>query len=586
MNRKRRRRLSPRGPFIPRQGLTFLAKTSSGLIDSIGVSSNKIFDTRPAASAHEAEKSLSAYFQGTSAYGSLSTPEIVSGNFTIRFYAKYITGVLGVIIGEGSATSFICFESTGTQLRVKIAGSSYYFNISAASDPYLYEIKRIGNQLTVKQGSTTAPAQTCSTADWQFSKIGANIFSPSPLNLYKGNLWDLYIEDVGGTILENTLAHGAGALLKSSIGQDIPITAVTWTQSVEFGHTWNTTGYFAANGTGAYADGARIPISYAGIEGGTVKNGPFLNNLNLVPKPKVIFTLDDGNASDYTVAFPYMSANGIRGASAIVSSVIGTGGKLSVAQMSEMAAAGWEFVNHTNGYDNLTGMTYAQQLTTITTCRDWLTSNGFTAGASHLIYPMGDKNTDTDQIITELGLISGRGTTDALTQSSLHSGDIDFYDLPVAGYLEELTLAQAQAKVDSAISQNKVCIFLIHNISAVSQFTTTEFQALIDYVKTKIDAGLIENIGYCEWVNGLKNFSNPFSQSLFDFSIVPSSETYSIDDGTFYSGVNPKIIKLSDMASWVGPRKFYRSGISAGAYATDLTGSDLLRANRYFRIAA
>ena len=42
MNRQRRRRLSPRGPFIPRQGLTFLAKTSNGLVDTIGESSRPV----------------------------------------------------------------------------------------------------------------------------------------------------------------------------------------------------------------------------------------------------------------------------------------------------------------------------------------------------------------------------------------------------------------------------------------------------------------------------------------------------------------------------------------------------------------
>lgn len=547
------------------------------MVDYIGLS---IIDTRPGVAPYPAEKSISLVFPGTG-YAELASAITVIGNFTIRFSAVN-DGTTGIVLGDVGAVDFIYFYSK-IGLRFKINNVNYSFVIPDSSTPSDYIFARTGSSLALSVNGTPITPQNIGTGDWHFSKIGANIFDGSgAANKITAKLWNINVEDSVGVKFTNSLGQGAGLLLLSTVGPNVTCTGTTWHSATNFGVSWNTTGYLEADGTGTYADGAKLPIGT--VEAGSTKAGPFRNNLALNPKPKVIFTFDDGNYSDYNQAYAYLSTKGMVGTSFIISDKVGDVGYLSLANMTAMQAGGWEFGNHTDGTTNLTTLTHAQQLATITACRDWLIANGFSANASHIAYPQGDKNTDTDQIISELGLISGRGTTTALEQSSLVADAIDYYDLPVSGYLETLTLEQAQAVIDTAITNDQVCIFLIHTIGSGTPFNVTSFQALVDYAKTKIDAGLIENIGYCEWVNSLKNFNNAFDQSLFDFSIVPSYETYSIDDGTFYTGVDPNVFSLADMAAWTGPRHFYRDKIVAASYPSDLTGTDLIKAKRYFRI--
>jgi hypothetical protein len=64
------------------------------------------------------------------------------------------------------------------------------------------------------------------------------------------------------------------------------------------------------------------------------------------PKAKVSWIFDDNNESDYTHAFPILASYGWVGSSAIIGSALGTGGKLTNAQLDEMYAAGWDIVNH------------------------------------------------------------------------------------------------------------------------------------------------------------------------------------------------------------------------------------------------
>jgi len=72
---------------------------------------------------------------------------------------------------------------------------------------------------------------------------------------------------------------------------------------------------------------------------------------SLPPRP-IIITFDDGHLDNYTAAYPIMQKYGYTGVLYIVYNYIGADGYLSVEQIQEMHANGWEVGSHSlNHYD-------------------------------------------------------------------------------------------------------------------------------------------------------------------------------------------------------------------------------------------
>jgi peptidoglycan/xylan/chitin deacetylase (PgdA/CDA1 family) len=73
----------------------------------------------------------------------------------------------------------------------------------------------------------------------------------------------------------------------------------------------------------------------------------------------IIFTFDDGYASDYELAYPILKAYGIRGTSYIIPGYQDTGRPhtLTWDEIREMAQYGWDFGCHTYSHTDLTKMT-------------------------------------------------------------------------------------------------------------------------------------------------------------------------------------------------------------------------------------
>jgi peptidoglycan/xylan/chitin deacetylase (PgdA/CDA1 family) len=72
-----------------------------------------------------------------------------------------------------------------------------------------------------------------------------------------------------------------------------------------------------------------------------------INHGALLPPHPMILTFDDANEDNYTNAFPTMKKFGFTGVLYVPYDYIGTHGYLSVANIEEMAAAGWEVGSHT-----------------------------------------------------------------------------------------------------------------------------------------------------------------------------------------------------------------------------------------------
>lgn len=66
-----------------------------------------------------------------------------------------------------------------------------------------------------------------------------------------------------------------------------------------------------------------------------------------LPARPVLITFDDGYVDTYTHAFPIMEKYGLKGALYVVTSTVGVGEFISVEQLRDLAAHGWEIGSHT-----------------------------------------------------------------------------------------------------------------------------------------------------------------------------------------------------------------------------------------------
>ncbi|MGB7873141.1 MAG: polysaccharide deacetylase family protein [Anaerolineales bacterium] len=95
----------------------------------------------------------------------------------------------------------------------------------------------------------------------------------------------------------------------------------------------------------------------------TIKEGA-----DLPPRP-VVITFDDGDISVYERAFPILQKYGLTGVVYIVGNYMGTDGYMSVGQLKELVAAGWEVGSHSRSHRDLTKLEPAIQRVEIVEAR-------------------------------------------------------------------------------------------------------------------------------------------------------------------------------------------------------------------------
>ena len=137
---------------------------------------------------------------------------------------------------------------------------------------------------------------------------------------------------------------------------------------------------------------------------------------SLPPHP-IIITFDDSDGSQYTNAFPIMKKYGFTGVLYTVVSYIGrpTGlatdpNFLTIDQLKEMAAAGWEIGSHTETHQNVTVMTDDQLHFEIVQSRKDLEQE---LGVPILTfsYPFGGANSAVTDFVHFAGYIAAVGAT-------------------------------------------------------------------------------------------------------------------------------------------------------------------------------
>ena len=214
----------------------------------------------------------------------------------------------------------------------------------------------------------------------------------------------------------------------------------------------------------------------------------------VVDKPRIVVTLDDGWATQYTNALPILSKYNIKGSFGIIRNAIGSNGNyMTLANLQTLVAMGHEMVVH--GPDSISGdlsqySTTAQAQADMSNNQSYLTQNGLATNGSEKIYvwPAGvyAPSAGSQTYLTaasNLGFVAARcasGPAVAFQHNNFTSSTAMF--LPRIGHTwtsaptETANIAAIIARIQDAVTQGRDCVLMFHKITTGAAADSLEIQ--------------------------------------------------------------------------------------------------------------
>jgi peptidoglycan/xylan/chitin deacetylase (PgdA/CDA1 family) len=215
-------------------------------------------------------------------------------------------------------------------------------------------------------------------------------------------------------------------------------------------------------------------------------------------KPPVVtlLTFDGGQSSTYTEAYPLLAAAGMVATVYVISDRVGTAGYMTLAQLQELHAAGWDIANHTSDHTELgTLATAAEVAAKVTDCADYLVAAGMPEASLHVAYPGGDHEAETLAGMALAGALTGRTREDGYVGYSRTNP----CELPTKLAVNDPATSWAVAAVEATRWTGQVAIFTLHGLvvapSIPEEWQITSFAGLVQYL---LNIGA-ETITISEW---------------------------------------------------------------------------------------
>jgi peptidoglycan/xylan/chitin deacetylase (PgdA/CDA1 family) len=207
-------------------------------------------------------------------------------------------------------------------------------------------VSACGGPPSVQPTATLPSLPTTASATPELPIASAIPFTPTHINLPTYTPTPSWIhQGPNKATVPILMYHHIGV---SPVGSQYYVTPEKFTEQMWLLHAWDYTTITTTMLAEAIREGAELP-----------------------PRP-VLITFDDGNLDNYTKAFPLMQVYGFTGVLYIVGNYIGVDNYLSVAQIKEMAGAGWEIGSHTMNHHDLTKLSDIQKKYEIADSREFL----------------------------------------------------------------------------------------------------------------------------------------------------------------------------------------------------------------------
>lgn len=206
--------------------------------------------------------------------------------------------------------------------------------------------------------------------------------------------------------------------------------------------------------------------------------------LELIPETTkaCLVTFDDGRDSAWD-AFEYCKSKGVRGTMYIITERPGGVGYLTVEQLQEADAAGWDIGNHTHSHTDLSAATEEQTITALTTAKNTLDGWGLSRASAHVAYPYGAYNATTLTAMSAAQMVTGRTVATGWYASLPPANNLT---LPCYAPGPLVTLEQAKGVINSAVARGLIPIVLFHRFTAgtpgASEWNLNDFKSLVDWL--------------------------------------------------------------------------------------------------------
>lgn len=211
-------------------------------------------------------------------------------------------------------------------------------------------------------------------------------------------------------------------------------------------------------------------------------------------KPKVIITDDDGYQNFYDNAVPIMSANAQKGVLFIITSLIGTAGKMTMSTLSALYAASWDISNHTKSHLDLTTLPEEQMHSEID---DATLALAAFESKKFISYPFGTYNQTIIEYLKAQSFAFARAIYNPRDNPQLTLSDDIQYQIKSLGVVNTTPPATVLNYIDQVIEQSGLLIIYFHQIvnsgaDELAKYLTADFLTISNYLKTKSDAGLLD----------------------------------------------------------------------------------------------
>jgi len=229
----------------------------------------------------------------------------------------------------------------------------------------------------------------------------------------------------------------------------------------------------------------------------------------------VTFTMDDGHKGQYTNAFPILSSRNIPATVYVISDRIENEYYVTVAELQQMVASGWEVGGH--GEFPLTGMDDTQLEAAVKTSKQALVENGFNPAS--FAYPWGrydDRVVSVMKKYYETALhVSSTGLPYAANELSAGGNKpwTQFGRYHIQGGSPDAILRVLQS-IDQAIVEKSWMIFFFHNTMDdgtvdPGQYPGPALDQIADYVRDRVRLGVLKAVTFSEGWNIWKGTSPP-----------------------------------------------------------------------------
>lgn len=163
-------------------------------------------------------------------------------------------------------------------------------------------------------------------------------------------------------------------------------------------------------------------------------------------------------------------------------------------------------LNHTYDHEILKGKNIDEKIYNIKSTQEWFEKYGFIKDLNILIYPCGEYDNTTIDVMKNLNIISGRSTIEGYNDFIID----DLYSVKVKNVYSNIKPKEVYKWIDFTIENKKTLILLFHQLekvtnSSLMQYNINDFYKIIDYIYLKRKE--LNIITYSDWVR-INNYIN------------------------------------------------------------------------------